>query len=110
MRMPEPSLPRLREWTFTYNFPEYFQRAFGTDPVEIARDSQAMICDPIDFKGARAEYAKRTILWGRKSGALLTKCHWESLDRPWINSDTPLVDHDAPEQVALPRAANLGGD
>jgi len=39
----------------------------------------------------------------------LTECRWESLDRPWVNSDTPLVGHDAPVPTALPRAANLGG-
>ncbi len=108
MRMPGPTLPQEREWTFKYNFPEYFQRAFGTDPIGIARDSQTMICDRVDFKGARADFAKCVILWGRKSVALLTKCDWESVDRPWVNSHTPLAGHDGP--VALPRAANLGGE
>jgi putative methyltransferase len=110
MRMPGPTLPRVTQWTFAYNFPEYFQRAFGTDPVDLARDSQTMVCDPIDFEGARAEFAKRTILWGRKSGALLTKCRWESLDRPWVNSDTPVVGGGDAGPVSLPRAANLGGE
>jgi putative methyltransferase len=107
MRMPGPNLPATTEWCFDYNLPEYFQRCFGTDPIAVERDRQELRCEPIDFKGARPEFAKRTILWGRKSGALLVDCEWESLDRPWVNSD---VQFGMAEETPLPRAANLGND
>lgn len=110
MRMPQPTLPKQTEWTYQYNLPEYFHRSFGTDPVGVSRDTQVVTCDPIDFAGDRADFAKRTILWGRKSGALLVKCRWESADRPWVNSETHYGLAEESGLAALPRAANLGGE
>jgi len=110
MRMPQPTLPAETEARFRYNLPEYFHRIFGTDPIGVARDAQVLSCDPIDFKGDRWDFARRTILWGRKSGALLVTCRWESLDRPWINSEMQFGLDPRSGLAALPRAANLGGE
>lgn len=108
MRMPGPTLPDLTEWTFRYNLPEYFHRCFGTDPIAVVPEKQVLECQPVDFQGARADFAIRTILWGRKSGALLVACRWESLDRGGMTSEMQFGITEESQLVPLPRAANLG--
>ena len=110
MRMPGPTLPDLNEWTFQYNLPEYFHRCFGTDPIPVARETQLLEIEPIDYRGLRADFAKRTILWGRKSGALLVDCRWESLDRLGISSDMRFGLAEDAHLAPLPRSANLGAE
>ena len=110
MRMPGPTMPDLKQWVFRYNLPEYFHRCFGTDPVAVAPERQMLEIEPIDYRGERPDFAKRTILWGRKSGALLVDCRWESLDRPGVTSDMQFGIVEESQLAPLPRAANLGAE
>lgn len=72
---------------FQNNIPEYFDYLFSTQPIKISHDVQIMMITPIDFSSDRQRFVRETILWGRKSGTLLVKYHWKSLNRPEISSD-----------------------
>ena len=62
------------EWQFDFNFPEYFEACYLADSVPLAAKPQTLIIpNAKDFQGDRTLYAKETILWGRKSGTMLTE-------------------------------------
>ena len=67
---------------FSFNVPEYFDHLFSTDTIPLALEQQRLVTKPIDYKGDQGKFVRETILWGRKSGTLLVKCSWNSLDRP----------------------------
>ena len=46
-----------------------------------------MVTRPIDYKGDKGRFVRETILWGRKSGTLIVKCGWNSLERAESSSD-----------------------
>ena len=59
--------------SFASNFPEYFDKRFGTKPVQLERKPQWMMVHPVAWQGDRKRFAKESILWGRKSGTMLVK-------------------------------------
>ena len=67
---------------FSFNVPEYFDHLFSTDTIPLALEQQRLVTQPIDYKADQGKFVRETILWGRKSGTLLVKCSWNSLDRP----------------------------
>lgn len=58
---------------FDHNFPEYFERRFSTSPVPLTRKPTWMKLQPEDYGGDLKEFARKSILWGRKSGTMLVK-------------------------------------
>ena len=72
MRIPVYQPPVIKEFKFQFNFPEYFDTCFRTDAKRLERKSQWLaLADLKDYGGDKARYARETILWGRKSGAML---------------------------------------
>lgn len=78
MVMPTRTLPAIDEHSFEYNFPEYFEKRLGTEPVPLQIGPQTLTVRQTDFDGNSAEFARKVILWGRKSGLMLRKAEWAS--------------------------------
>jgi radical SAM superfamily enzyme YgiQ (UPF0313 family) len=60
--------------SFSYNLPEFFEGAFRQKPVPLRKVPQDLVIeDQQDYTGRKEDYARETILWGRKSGTMLTR-------------------------------------
>lgn len=80
MRIPGHHYPATNQWKFGFNVPEYFETCFRQDAQPLLAKPQLLtICNPKDYRGKKAEYARETILWGRKSGTMLTEAIWHDL-------------------------------
>lgn len=78
LRIPIHSDPVRSEQSFTFNIPEYFETCFRSDAQPLKKDSQTLrLDDPKDYQGDKFEYAKESILWGRKSGTMLTDVSYQ---------------------------------
>lgn len=74
MRIPPHGYPAYTEWLFNFNVPEYFETCFRSDAQPLAFKPQILtLHNPKDYDGNKFEYARETILWGRKSGTMLTE-------------------------------------
>ena len=82
LRIPTPEGDANRTHDFTYNFPEYFATQLGTSPQPLATNSQSLTVTQTSFAGDNREYAREVILWGRKSGLMLTNTEWQALVAP----------------------------
>lgn len=82
LRMPSAAPPPVTEWTFAFNFPEYFATKMRPEAVPLARRAQVLRLRPAVFHGDKVRYARETILWGRKSGTMLTPVDWQNADAP----------------------------
>lgn len=73
LRIPIHRNPVSTVQPFEFNIPEYFETCFRSDAQPLIRKYQELVLvDPKDYKGDKFEYAKESILWGRKSGTMLT--------------------------------------
>jgi hypothetical protein len=63
---------------FDWNLPEYFDRRFSSSPVALRRERCEMTVTPTDWAGDLKRFAKESILWGRKSGTMLTPVSHEA--------------------------------
>jgi len=80
LRIPTHRFEGQREYKFTFNIPEYFETSFMPESKSLAPQPQVLFLDNSkDFEGDKLKYAKECILWGRKSGTMLTDVTWESL-------------------------------
>lgn len=75
LRIPSFGDPALRVREFSWNLPEFFDRVITAEPVSLERKPQTMTVYTPQFAD-KATYAKETILWGRKSGTMMTKVEW----------------------------------
>jgi putative methyltransferase len=73
VRIPSHEGSERTTWDFAHSFPEYFAARFGTAPVPLREARQALTVEQKDFAGNQAQYAREVIIWGRKSGLMLTK-------------------------------------
>jgi putative methyltransferase len=87
LRIPSAASERGRTERFSFNVPEYFDHLFSTDIIPLVGERQDMVTQPIDYKGDKARFVRETILWGRKSGTLIVKCAWNSLERADSSSE-----------------------
>lgn len=76
LRMPASRPRGMGEARFRFNFPEYFDRLWGSDPVSLSETPSVLTIDEEDFAGDRQRFAREVILWGRKSGLLLNAARW----------------------------------
>ena len=76
MRVPTPTPPAITQWAFSRNIPGYFDAYFGTSPVPLKPTAQVLEVHPVDYDGDQKRFARESILWGRKSGLMLTKVRW----------------------------------
>jgi len=73
LRIPSQSAraPADTAFTFTWNFPEYFEKRFSSHRVPLRPETTWMNVSPVDWKGDLTRFARESILWGRKSGTML---------------------------------------
>jgi radical SAM superfamily enzyme YgiQ (UPF0313 family) len=76
LRIPTCLPPEETAYSFSYNFPEYFETHFTLEPAHLQKEGQELKVFPKDYRESRSDYARQTILWGRKSGAMLTDVEW----------------------------------
>ena len=77
MRIPGHHRAATNQWKFRFNVPEYFGTCFRQDAQPLLVKPQLLtISTPKDYQGNKAGYARETILWGRKSGTMLTEVSW----------------------------------
>ncbi len=73
LRIPGPEGVSQSIHHFGYDLPDWFDRLFDEDRPVLARTPAAMEVLPREFGGKLENFARETILWGRKSGTMLTK-------------------------------------
>jgi hypothetical protein len=78
LRIPTLLPPHSREYHFNHNFPEYFETRLTDNARSLIYAPQVLTLHPKDYRGEPAHYARETILWGRKSGTMLTKVSWQN--------------------------------
>lgn len=73
MRIPSRCYPcaERMSYRFDYNVHEYFETAFGSNPVPLGEQINVVRVEPTDFGGDKERFAREVILWGRKSGKIL---------------------------------------
>lgn len=76
MRIPSLVIPRETERTFRFNFPEFFEKRFGSHPVELKPLPQILKAYPKDYGLDKEQYAREVIMWARKSGTMLVPVEW----------------------------------
>lgn len=81
IRIPPPQGVEPATHRFEFNIPAYFERFFGEDRPAIARQSDAITIAGRDFANDPEHYARATILWGRKSGTMLTTVERSVLEK-----------------------------
>jgi len=62
--------------TFQFNFPEYFESCLQSRPIELQRRPQSMEVLHNGRNYDKVEFARETLLWGRKSNRILTDVSW----------------------------------
>lgn len=77
LRIPAFGDPPERVRCFEFNLPEYFERLLTSQPVALESRPQVMTVHARAFAD-KAEYAQQTILWGRKSGTMLTRAEYRN--------------------------------
>jgi len=82
LRIPNPDAGAKCSHNFTYNFPEYFETQLGTAPRSLVSNAQVLTVTQTDYAGNRQEFAREVILWGRKSGLMLTDANWHPASCP----------------------------
>ena len=86
LRIPTHSDPTRSDCKFNFNVPEYFETCFRSDAQPLVRKPQVLVLDnPKDYQGNKFEYAKESILWGRKSGTMLTDVSYKDEVRETTN-------------------------
>ena len=83
LRIPLSNGVHQKEYQFSFNFPEYFGTCFKLDPAELLAMPQTLTLEnQTDYNGDKVNYARKTILWGRKSGTMLVDVKWEHAPSP----------------------------
>lgn len=76
MRIPSLELTGITEWKFNSNLPEFFETHFSAMPVALDSKPQILKVHHKDYQQNKILYARQTILWGRKSGTMMTHVKW----------------------------------
>lgn len=71
-RIPSQCGENPRQVPFDWNLPEYFEARFGSRPVPLVNQGSWLTVTPRNHGGDLNRFAKESILWGRKSGTMLT--------------------------------------
>lgn len=72
LRMPSADdLPSSIQ-SFSFNVPEYFEKIMY-EPVELVRKTQPLTIYAKTYHNDKPRFAKETLMWGRKSGTIMTQ-------------------------------------
>jgi len=80
LRIPTAHDDTVRVRTFDWNIPEYFDRLLTSNPVALRRGCQTMTVYARQFPD-KGRFAVETLMWGRKSGTIMTKVDWYECER-----------------------------
>ncbi len=72
LRVPRLVKPAQRSVILNHNVAEYFDKMFSENAVELVPDEKILYENQDDFGGDPERFARETILWGRKSGLMLS--------------------------------------
>ena len=61
---------------FTWNIPEYFDKLLTSNPIKLEKKGQTMTIKARKFQD-RAQFAKETLMWGRKSGTFMSQVTYQ---------------------------------
>ena len=73
VRIPRCSSPTPVTVNFSYNIPEYFEDG----SIPISKGPMKLECSTTNYSNNYKQFAKETVLWGRKSNRLLNNVSWE---------------------------------
>ena len=74
LRMPSSDDLPSSVQAFQHNVPTYFSRVMDA-PVDMEHTMQPLTIYAKQFQGDKPRFAKETIMWGRKSGTIMTEAH-----------------------------------
>jgi putative methyltransferase len=80
LRIPTAQDEPVRVRTFQRNVPEYFDRLLTSHPVALGDGRQTMTVYARQFPD-KGRFAVETLMWGRKSGTIMTKVEWTEQER-----------------------------
>jgi len=80
VRIPTAKDEPLQLRTFQRNIPEYFDRLLTASPIQICMQPQMLIVTARQFTD-KGRFAVETLMWGRKSGTIMTKVEWTEQER-----------------------------
>lgn len=80
LRIPTANDEPIRVRTFERNVPEYFDRLLTSSPVPLRKGCQTMTIYARQFPD-RGRFAVETLMWGRKSGTIMTRAEWFECER-----------------------------
>lgn len=78
LRIPTPEGALAGVHFFTFNVGEYFATFFGENRISLEHRPGTITVQPREFRGQLEEFARETIMWGRKSGTMLATVTWET--------------------------------
>ena len=78
LAIPRPSGRVTTRAGFTRNVLSYFDKLFTTTPIALECTPEVVEVTQPEFAGELPRFARETILWGRKSGTMLT--HMRQVD------------------------------
>ena len=76
LRIPEAGGVTASNHHFTYDLPNWFDRLFDEDRPVLTRTPSTLEVLPREFGNNLERFARETILWGRKSGTMLTNVRY----------------------------------
>ena len=79
LRFPTAVDLETRTETFSFTLAEYFERIQSSAPVALREAQQQVVFRARVFDGDRHEFARATILWGRKSGTIMNRAEWTAV-------------------------------
>jgi putative methyltransferase len=79
LRIPTAEDEPMRIHRFERNVPEYFDRLLTSTPIPLILDCQTMTVHARRFPD-RSRFAVETLMWGRKSGTIMTRVEWFGCD------------------------------
>jgi hypothetical protein len=75
--MPQWSNPERTKFEFKHNIPEFMDKFFDKDRPKIYKRRQALEVKGFkNFDGDMERFARETVLWGRRSNAILHNATW----------------------------------
>jgi putative methyltransferase len=80
LRIPTANDEPLRVHVFSRNIPEYFDRLLTSHTVALREGEQTMTIYSRQFPD-KGRFAVETLMWGRKSGTIMTKVEWTERER-----------------------------
>lgn len=80
LRVPTPKKSTKSEYVFQFNFPEFFEKIFSNDPIDLMRESQRLFFKEKVQEMDAMQFAQERLLWGRRGGKFERSVGWEKVN------------------------------